>query len=190
MPPTARGVALAAWFFAPKRNATFGPGSGIQVGDRAQQDVARRLEMQDAFVVFMVCMVCLMPFAFVVAVVLIKANARNRELAQVMEERKLMIERGMEPPPLKLPEESRKRRDPLGNLKAGVILLAIALGLLIPLLVWPNMVFMGGHHFAQPVGIVVGVLGAAFIVVHFLVQAHGRKSGPNETTDVTEEESD
>ena len=147
--------------------------------------------MQDAFVVFMVCMVCLMPFAFVVAVVFIKANARSRELAQIMEERKLMIERGMEPPPLKLPaQEKAEAKDPLGNLKAGVILLAIALGLLATIWLLPTSGFLGGMHFAHPAAVVVGILGVGFIVLHFIVRAYQPKNGLNETTDVTEGEGD
>jgi len=133
-------------------------------------------------------LICLMPFAFVVAVVWIKANARKRELAQIMEERRLMIERGMELPPLRLPEESRKRRDPLANLKAGVVLLAIALGLLISSLAWPGTGFAGGHHFSLPAAVVVGILGLAFIVLHLIGRAYGPKNGLDQTTDAIEEE--
>ena len=142
----------------------------------------------DALEIAMVCTVCLMPFLFVVAVVWIKAHARNRELAQIMEERKLMIERGMEPPPLRLPDEGRKRKDPIGNLKAGVILLAIAIGLLIPMLAWPDTGFMGGHHIALPAGVVLAILGLAFIAIHFLARACSPKAGLDETTDAAEEE--
>ncbi|MBM3473261.1 MAG: hypothetical protein FJX75_08350 [Armatimonadetes bacterium] len=144
--------------------------------------------MVDAFVMVMVCSICLMPFLFVVVIVWIRANARNRELAQIMEERKLMIERGMEPPPLRLPEEGRKRRDPLANLKAGVILLAIAIGLLISMLAWPNTGFMGGHHIALPAAVVLAVLGLAFIVLHFLGRAYRPTNGLDETTEAPEEE--
>jgi len=136
--------------------------------------------MSDTATVTMILGTCVLPFAFVIAHVLIKAQARNRELTQIMEERKLMIERGMEPPPLKLPaDEESRERDPLASLKTGVILLAVALGLVLSSFAWPKTGFMGALHlhFAQPAAIVVGVLGLGLIGLHFLVRAHSPRSG-------------
>jgi hypothetical protein len=63
--------------------------------------------MSEVGVGFAIACICALPFAFVVAVVVLTLNARNRQLAQIMEERKLMIERGMDLPPLRLPREIR-----------------------------------------------------------------------------------
>jgi hypothetical protein len=143
----------------------------------------------DITIVTIVLGTCIVPFAFVIAMVLIKAHGRNRELAQIMEERRLMIERGMQPPPLKLPaQEKAEKRDPLANLKAGVVLVAVALGLIVSSLVWPNTGFMGGHQFAQPAAVVVGILGLGFIVLHVLVRAYAPQNGAAEPADPTEEE--
>jgi len=123
-----------------------------------------------------------LPFAFVIAMVSVKAASRNRQFAQLMEERKLMLERGMEPPPLKLPEESRRPRDTLANLKAGIILLFVALALLLAQLLWPSGMFLGGQYFGKPAGVVAGVLGLGFVVLHFIIRAFEPRNGNDQAS--------
>jgi hypothetical protein len=132
----------------------------------------------------MVCFVCALPFTFVVLMVWIKARSRDRQLAQIMEERRLMIERGIAPPELKLPaEEDRPQRDPLANLKAGVVMIFTALGLAGALVLWPAVGPAALHALGLPVAAVLGAIGLGFIVVHLLARTTTPQDDTHPTLD-------
>jgi len=105
---------------------------------------------------------------------------QHRQLQLLLEERKLLIEKGVtELPPLELPDSPVARkariggllalgRGPLGNLKAGIVLLFISAALL-ALHFWK----MGG---VQPLGplsedslglpVILAAIGLALLVIH------------------------
>jgi len=119
-------------------------------------------------------LVLLIGIPVVTLVLLIRAyrlSLRHRQLGRVFEERKLLIEKGVtDLPAIRLPE-MEKARDGFGNLKAGVILLVLG----------------AAYAFAKPLvggeasksdmalGLIIGAVGFALVLVHFLVRAMQRR---------------
>jgi len=125
-------------------------------------------------------MVAIMPFVTIIIVVIAvslfhayRLSLRHRQLGRVFEERKLLIEKGVtELPAIRLPE-TEKARDGFGNLKAGVILLVLGatlafLFLLLRARVGSNVSLIG-------YGLIIGAIGFALVLLHFLVRALQRR---------------
>ncbi len=123
---------------------------------------------------------------------------RNRQLQLVLDERKLLIEKGVtDLPSLELPETRAKPRERsrFANLKAGIILLFIAAALLVSQSLGPGYIgrqpFLG--HIGPPVTIILAALGFALLLIHFLCRALERRNGqqaavPAQPEDIAEPE--
>jgi hypothetical protein len=116
------------------------------------------------------------PFAFVVAILWIQQAARNRQFNQLIEERKLLIEKGRDLPELRLPgDRAGRQRSKLGNLKAGIILVFIGIALtLVQQLGTPREAFMGDA-LMRSATVISFVLGVGFIILHYIVRAYEKK---------------
>ena len=135
-------------------------------------------------VTVMIVTTLILPFAFVIAILWLKSAARNRQFAQIMEERKLMIEKGMEPPKLEIPDDPVEggKKDPLANLKAGLIMLGMGIAVSIarytltasgPLL--GNSPLIPVHWALSIARFVFLALGPTLIVIHFISRAYAAK---------------
>ena len=121
--------------------------------------------------VIIICTTLVLPFAFVIVMVYLKMLARNRQFDQLMQERKLMIERGLEPPPLELPEDEPRQTGPrLENLKAGIVLLTIAAALFASNLIGAEVHSRPTATFATPVAVIAATLGVGLLVLHCIVR--------------------
>jgi uncharacterized membrane protein len=124
--------------------------------------------------VLIVLFVIPLPFIFTFGFVAYRHWLRHREMERMLEERRLLIERGVtDLPPLQLPEEQHKR-DRLANLKAGVVLLAIAAALWL-LAVFTEEPLMG--HVQVQIAAVLGAIGLALLVVHAMAEYYRRRNG-------------
>ena len=118
----------------------------------------------------------LLPILLVAAVIVMRLLIRQRQFNQVMEERKLLIEKGMELPPLRLPDE-RVTRNGHRNLTAGVILLFLAVGLALPRLFQPAHLHRTSSQlnvFGVEVAVLLAALGLALVLLHFILRAYER----------------
>jgi len=129
-----------------------------------------------------------LPFLFVLAMVGYRGWLRHKQLQLMLDERKLLIEKGVtDLPPLELPgmEEKKKPGDRLANLKAGIVLLALAVAFVLMQLVTPDAV-----HFLGPVRLpatlILGALGLALLLIHFVCRASESRdqagAGPEATS--------
>jgi len=119
---------------------------------------------------------------FSVPIVAIIMDFRRRKLQ--FEERRAMIERGMQPPELEFdrkgrtPEERRER-----TLRSGVVLLCLGVGLAIAAFVLMNLVtesflprrMAGMAAIAAPI---VGFVGLGNLIFHALSRRRGTGEGP------------
>jgi hypothetical protein len=130
----------------------------------------------DILAVGMVLLGVLAPIALGVGVVVYGMMLRHREIAMLVKERELLIEKGVTNlPPLVLPA-TEKRRDGVGNLKWGLVLVAIAAASVASYLVSAPEIRVGGGglqslaflHF----GIFIGAVGLALVVFHFIARAY------------------
>ena len=121
----------------------------------------------------MIIVTLVLPFAFVAVITTVQAVSRNRRIALIMEERRMLIQQGKEPAGLELPEDAVGRKDPLGNLKAGIMLLAVALGMVVVHFVTPGATFLAIFGGALALAILSACLGGGFIGVHYLGRALG-----------------
>jgi len=140
--------------------------------------------MQGIAVIGFFMIVVGIPIVAVFGVVAYSRWLRHRQLQLLLEERRLLIERGVtDLPPLKLPElpSAPAPRVQLRNLKAGIILLFVAGALAIGRA-------LGGAPFggsqSDDIGLMVilAALGLALIVVHYIAQAYERREPPEQET--------
>ncbi len=95
----------------------------------------------------------------------------HRQLQLLLEERKLLIEKGVtELPPLEMPEPAAmpKKRDRLRNLKAGIILLFIATAFLAMHLLMPTVDNL-------QIPLILGAIGVALLLIHVISEAYERR---------------
>ena len=105
---------------------------------------------------------------------------QHRQLQLVLEERKLLIEKGVtDLPPLELPDSpaAPKARSRLRNLKAGIILLFVA-----------GAFAIGGTFGAAPFGgsrsenggliVMLVAIGFALLLIHFITARYENREGP------------
>lgn len=95
----------------------------------------------------------------------------HRQLQLLLEERKLLIEKGVtELPPLEMPEPAAmpKKQDRLRSLKAGIILLFIATAFLAMHLLMPTVDNL-------PIPLILGAIGVALLLIHFISEAYERR---------------
>ena len=141
--------------------------------------------MQGIAVIGFFMIVVGIPIVAVFGVVAYSRWLRHRQLQLLLEERRLLIERGVtDLPPLKLPElpSAPAPKVQLRNLKAGIILLFVAGALAIGRA-------LGGAPFggsqSDDIGLMVilAALGLALIVVHYIAQVYEqREPSENETS--------
>ncbi len=107
---------------------------------------------------------------------------QHRQLQLLLEERKLLIEKGVtDLPPLELPDSpvAPKARSRLRNLKAGIVLLFISAALL-ALYFWE----IGGVPASGPLGggmaliVMLGGIGVALLVIHFITVRYENEERP------------
>jgi hypothetical protein len=89
---------------------------------------------------------------------------QHRQVQLLLEERRLLIEQGRELPPLRLPEMGRRSRDPYRSLRWGIILIALAVGLMVAAAVSPRPVHE--HGWVITGSILLAALGCGLLVVH------------------------
>jgi len=92
----------------------------------------------------------------------IKAR-RNERLANLYEK---AIDAGVDPRAIKFELDEREQGDPYGNLKAGIILLAVALAIVVG--IWAAYAAQG---FMRLIGfaLVPGAIGLAVLFLHFTI---------------------
>ena len=101
------------------------------------------------------------------------------------DERRLMIEKGMEPPPV-LPDEKKKKVTPEDCLQRGIIMLFLGIGLGIAHLVVrgapgygyggpPSWLFGAG-------GVIVGLLGVGNLTYYYAIAKRRQSEGPSADT--------
>lgn len=109
----------------------------------------------------------------VIALRIYRMTLENRHLMLLLEERRLLIEKGVtDLPPLEIPEMPRKKGLP-GYLAASIILLFISAA-------WVACAFL-----MRPVGvdygmavwpsIMLGAIGLALLLIHFIASAYERR---------------
>ena len=128
-------------------------------------------------------LIIVLPIALIIGLTAYKALLRHRQVQQLLDERRLLIEKGItdlpppevpemmritDPPPPQVPEMLRKR-DPLRSLKAGIILLALAAAFLVGYFLFPEDV--SDPHYS----VFLGALGLALILIHYIAQAYERR---------------
>lgn len=130
-------------------------------------------------VLIMMLFTLLLPFAFVVAVLTVRASERQRTLARIMEERRAMIDKGIEPPALVIPEDPDCRSDPYASLKASILMIAGATGLFFASQMLPEE---RAHvlTYTRPAAGLVLIMGLAFGVLHFVMQYYRAKDAETE----------
>ena len=99
---------------------------------------------------------------------------QHRPLQLLLEERKLLIEKGVtDLPPLELPDPpvAPKPRGPLRNLKAGIILLFISAAL-----VFLRISEIGGVHSGLPIlAVMLAAIGLALLLIHAISSHYERR---------------
>jgi hypothetical protein len=129
--------------------------------------------MEDTAIVFIVVG---LPIILGIGVAVYRMMLQHRQVQLLLEERKLLIEQGRELPPLRLPEIGRRWRDPYRSLRWGIILLALAVGLLVAAAVSPRPSFEEG--FQVTASILLAALGCGMLLVHaFARPAESRENG-------------
>ncbi|MFQ6130635.1 MAG: DUF6249 domain-containing protein [Armatimonadota bacterium] len=124
-----------------------------------------------------------LPFVFTFGFVAYRRWLEHREVQLMLEERKLLIEKGVtDLPALELPEV-RGKADRHTNLKAGLVLVFLALAVLVADCL-PRESFLGGM--GLPFAILSGAIGLALLLIHFIVQAYARRNGVVQETEADE----
>ena len=137
--------------------------------------------MEDAFVVGFFMIVVGIPVLAVFGMAAYSRWLQHRQLQLVLEERKLLIEKGVtDLPPLELPNISSgwpKARSRLRNLKVGIVLLFIAGALAIEPLGAP----FGGAR-SDNIGLIVMLvaIALALLVIHAISSYYERPAGPQQ----------
>ena len=118
-----------------------------------------------------------LPFLFILALVGYRGWLRHRQLQLMLDERKLLIERGVtDLPPLELPglEEKKQPGDRYDNLKAAILLLFLAVAFVVMQLVaGDSLRFLGPVRL--PATAILGALGLALLLIHFICRAAERR---------------
>ncbi|MGH9254373.1 MAG: DUF6249 domain-containing protein [Vicinamibacterales bacterium] len=87
------------------------------------------------------------------------------------QERQLMIEKGLTPPPV-LPDQPRKKVTPEDCLRRGTVLLFLGIGFgaaaLVVINAWPEEAELGGM--LGVTGAIVGFLGLGYLVYYFIAR--------------------
>ena len=149
--------------------------------------------MREAVVIGFFMIVVGIPILAVFGLAAYSRWVKHRQLQLVMEERKLLIEKGVtDLPPLELPDTPgwpmstigsslfNLGRGPLRNLKAGIVLLFISAALL-ALHFWE----MGGVQPSGPLSedsiglpVILAALGVALLLIHFITVRYENRDGP------------
>lgn len=103
---------------------------------------------------------------------------RNERLAGLYEK---AIDAGVDPRAIKFELDEREQGDPYGNLKAGIILLAVALAIVVG--IWAAYAAQG---FMRLIGfaLVPGAIGLAVLFLHFTIPRDMPKPVPSGEDDV------
>lgn len=97
---------------------------------------------------------------------------RNEQLADLYEK---ALEQGVDPREIKFELDEREQGDPLGNLKAGIILLAVALALVLG--IWAADALRGAYRILG-FALVPAAIGMAALFIHFSLPRSGDQQPP------------
>ena len=100
---------------------------------------------------------------------------RNKRLADLYEK---ALEQGVDPREIKLELDEREQGDPLGNLKAGIILLAVALALVLG--IWAADALRGAYRMLG-FALVPAAIGLAALFIHFSLPRSGPPQPPKQS---------
>ncbi len=107
----------------------------------------------------------------IITLPLYRMTLANRHFMLLLEERKLLIEKGVtELPPLEVPEPAGlpKKRDRLRYLKYAIVLLFLAAAFLAMHLLMPTVDNL-------PIPLILGAIGVALLLIHFIAEAYERR---------------
>lgn len=122
-----------------------------------------------------------MPVIFGFTLIAHRLRLRQDQFKMMMEERRLLIEKGVtDLPPLELPTQPL-RRDRLFHLRAGIMFLAIAAALGIDAAMHGGHITLFGGIISVSVAILIGLIGLATLSFHFITRRYERTgtSGPS-----------
>lgn len=115
-----------------------------------------------------------LPFLCAFGIVAYRLWMRHRQVQAMLEERRLLIERGVtDLPPMQLPDMARKR-DRLANLTAGVVLLFLGAALWLMAVV-AREPLMGAHQ--VQIAAMLAAIGVALLIVHAIAEYYRRSNG-------------
>lgn len=127
--------------------------------------------MDDIVVVFIVVG---LPLLLAFGIVGYRMWLQHRQLQLLLEERRLLIEKGRDLPALQLPEIRHRKPDPLRNLKAGLILLFVAGALFASSFVQAEPLL--GEQAHVPVTMILGAVGFALVLLQVIAEAYERRA--------------
>ena len=139
------------------------------------------MDLEGPLVVFIICG---LPIVLGVSVAIYGQRLRHKQLTLMMDERRLLIENGVTNlPRLELPAQS-SRRVGLFDLRAGIVFISIALGLLVQyLIVQPAAGEDAGRAVQMGFIAVLGALGTGLVAFHFIARAYARQDQPPASAD-------
>lgn len=123
--------------------------------------------------------VIMLPILAVVFVIAYRMQAARKRFEGMMAERRHLIEKGVTDLPPLPQEMPRTAGDQYGNLKAGVILLVLAVATLVSKFVTPSL-----DDEAFACAIYLGLLGLGLIGIHYLIGHLRRKEVQPDTCEV------
>jgi hypothetical protein len=113
-----------------------------------------------------------LPVVFGFTLIAHRLRLQQDQFRLMMDERRLLIEKGVtDLPPLELPTQPL-RRDRLRHLRAGVMLMAIAAALGADASMHGGRITLFGGDLSASVAILIGLVGLASLSFHFIARAY------------------
>ena len=119
-----------------------------------------------------------MPVIFGFTLIAHRLRLQQDQYKMLMDERRLMIERGAtDLPPIELPRQQAFRLNPMRHLRIGILALAVTAALGIDALLHDGRITMFGNGVPSSVMLLTGLVGVAFLVIFFTGRAYGQQDG-------------